>query len=476
MKNILLSGCGCVMVLSSLFMQNVSAQSAAGENGQILVSSNKHFLQYSNGEPFFWLGDTGWFLFSKLTQEETKRYLEDREQKGFNVIQCMVVHSPSDVNVYGSPAFDKQKAPLVTPGTSLGVAGAYDYWDHIEWVIDEAARHGISIALVPAWGSMVKQGFFTVETAKRYAIFLAERFKSKSNIFWIIGGDMQGDVRNDIWQAFGSTIKRIDSIHLMTYHPYGRRQSSEWFHRDAWLDFNMVQSGHRDYAQDDSKKGYAQDNWRYIREDFEKLPTKPVLDGEPSYEQIPHGLHDTTQPYWQARDVRRYAYWAVLAGACGHTYGHNSIMQFYKSGDTAKSYGAKKVWNESLNDSGACEMQYLKKLILSRPYFDRVFDSTVIVGSAGVRYDFIPVAHGTDYLLAYTYTGRTFSLKMGIIHGKEVTAWWYDPRSGESTLIGLLPNTGTHRFHPPGKVSEGNDWVLVLDNVEKNFGKPGLAP
>jgi hypothetical protein len=27
--------------------------------------------------------------------------------------------------------------------------------------------------------------------------------------------------------------------------------------------------------------------------------------------------------------VRRYAYWSVFAGSCGHTYGHNAIMQFY---------------------------------------------------------------------------------------------------------------------------------------------------
>jgi len=53
------------------------------------------------------------------------------------------------------------------------------------------------------------------------------------------------------------------------------------------------------------------------------------MDGEPSYEQIPQGLHDGTQPFWQEHHVRRYAWWAALAGACGHIYGDNSVMQMY---------------------------------------------------------------------------------------------------------------------------------------------------
>ena len=48
-------------------------------------------------------------------------------------------------------------------------------------------------------------------------------------------------------------------------------------------------------------------------------------------------------------DVRRYAYWSVFAGSFGHTYGHNSIMQFIKPG-VGGAYGAKKPWYDALND------------------------------------------------------------------------------------------------------------------------------
>ena len=74
--------------------------------------------------------------------------------------------------------------------------------------------------------------------------------------------------------------------------------------------------------------------------DYHKLPTKPTLDAEPIYEGIPHGLHDTLAARWTANDVRRYAYWSVFAGACGYTYGHNSVMQFHKAGEKTGAYGA----------------------------------------------------------------------------------------------------------------------------------------
>ena len=52
--------------------------------GPIIVSANGHFLQYKDGRPFFWLGDTAWNLFQRLDREEAERYLENRREKGLN--------------------------------------------------------------------------------------------------------------------------------------------------------------------------------------------------------------------------------------------------------------------------------------------------------------------------------------------------------------------------------------------------------
>ena len=137
---------------------------------------------------------------------------------------------------------------------------------------------------------------------------------------------------------------------------------------------------------------------------------KPVLDGEPSYEGIPQGLHNPSEPRWTASDVRRYAYWSVFAGSCGHTYGNNSIMQFYRPG-TNPSYGAEEAWWDALGTPGFNQMKYLKNLILSFPYFERIPDQTVIASQNGERYDRAVATRGKDYILVYNYTARPIDRK-----------------------------------------------------------------
>jgi hypothetical protein len=459
-----------LLLAGAAFVNGAFAQKSTRKIDQrIVVSDNKHFLQYENGEPFFWLGDTGWLLFEKLTREELLRYLDNRAGKGFNVIQCVVVHALPLVDAYGDSAFkgNDLARPKVTPGHLPSVPGEYDFWDHIEYGIDRAAEKGIRVALVPIWGSTALRSNAPPDKIAAYARFLGERFGAKPNIFWINGGDIQGNRRPEIWNAIGSAIKAVDSVHLMTFHPFGRTQSSTWFHNAPWLDFNMFQSGHRRYDQrrgDGAESWKGEDNWRYVLEDRARIPAKPTLDGEPSYENIPQGLHDTTQPYWTASDCRRYAYWSVFAGSCGHTYGDNAVMQMYRPGDATRAYGARNYWFGAMDDPGASQMQYVAQLVLSRPYFERAYDSTLVVDQS-TRYDFVPAMRGKGHLFAYTYTGRPFTLRMGRISGRTVRASWYDPRTGTLQEIGEVANVGTVRFQPPGGRRDGNDWVLVLDDA-----------
>ncbi len=431
------------------------------------MSANKRYLVTQNNQPFFWLGDTGWLLFVKTSREEAEQYLEDRRKKGFNVIQVMVLHDLKHaVNVYGDSALVKQNVakPVVTPGNRFNDSAAYDFWDHVEYIVDLAASKGIYMALVPVWGTNVKNGWVSQQQAVTYATFLANRFKNKNNIIWLDGGDIKGSEKMNVWNALGATLKAKDPRHLVTFHPRGRNSSSEWFHKKNWLDFNMIQSGHRTYAQDTSKgeHHYGEDNWKYINIDYAKQPAKPVIDGEPSYEGIPYGLHDTTLPYWNAAEIRRYGYWSVFAGAFGFTYGHNAVMQFYKPTDKSRAYGAKNFWFDALDHEAATQMQFLKQLLLSKSYLDRV-PAQQLVADDGNRYDKILATRGKDYAFFYTWNGRTFKVDLGKLKLGTVKASWYDPRTGKTTAIGEYEGTKTEEFYPPNGKQNGNDWVLVIE-------------
>lgn len=434
----------------------------------IKVSANHRYFE-AGGKPFFWLGDTGWLLFSKMNRQETLQYLDIRSKQGFNVVQVMVVHSIKEVNTYGDSALANKKIihPKVTPGDTFGKDKQYDYWDHIDWIISRAAERGIYVALVPVWGSVVKESHISPQQGRAYAEFLAKRYRDHSNIVWMNGGDVPGTDSLNTWKTIGNTLRKLDPDHLITYHPRGRTQSSTWFHHEDWLDFNSIQSGHRNYAQDTSKNdlNYGEDNWRYIDVDYAKTPAKPTLDAEPSYEDIPYGLHNIKLPRWNAADVRRYGYWSVFAGACGYTYGNNDVMQMHKAGEKMGAYGSTLPWTTAINMPGAKQMVYLKKLMLSRPYLERVPDQSLIAAGQGKKYDRLLATRGKKYAFIYTYNGRNMQINAEKLEGSKVKASWYNPRNGQITVIGTFNKSKLLNFNPPGIKKTGNDWVLILDAV-----------
>lgn len=450
-----------VILLFLLTFSTIAAQT-------LKISPNGRFFTESNSKPFFWLGDTGWLLFKKCSREETIKYLDTRQKQGFNVIQVMVLHDLKNTkNFYGDEALDKTDVskPLITQGKKFENSDEYDYWDHVEWVIDEAAKRNIYMALVPVWGSNIKGDLVNESQAKIYAEFLANRFKNKPNIIWLNGGDLRGDDHQNIWNIIGNTLWQNDKNHLIGFHPRGRTMSSEWFHNENWLDFNMFQSGHRNYAQDNSpgEHHFGEDNWKYVEIEYNLKPIKPTLDGEPSYENIPQGLHDPKQTRWTDADVRRYAYWSIFAGGAGFTYGENSMIQFYKKGDQNPAYGAEIDWREAVNANGANQMQFLKKLMLSKPFFDRIPAQEIVINQ-GEKYNYIVATKGKNYAFLYTYTGRNIEVKLGFLQGKSVKCSWFNPRNGKYISIGKIANQGVKSFNPPSEEKAGNDWVLVMES------------
>ncbi|MCH5241852.1 MAG: glycoside hydrolase family 140 protein [Muribaculaceae bacterium] len=452
-------------------------ESSAGKpwhHGPLGVSQNQRFLSHSDGEPFFWLGDTGWLLPERLDRDEAAYYLKRTAQDGFNVVQIQVLNAVPSFNVYGAQShLDGWNFSAIdsVPG--------YGYWDHLDYIIDQAEKEGIYIGMVCIWGGLVKAGHMDLKQAEAYGRFLADRYGDRPNIVWIIGGDIEGNIKQEVWEKLATTIRTHDSNHLMTFHPRGRTTSARWFNSRPWLDFNMFQSGHRRYGQRMGNKDYPipdgteEDSWMYVDSATRVLPMKPVLDGEPSYEDIPQGLHDPLEPKWTDKDMRRYAYWSVFAGSCGHTYGHNSIMQFIRPGIEGAYFadGDSKPWWKALDDPGRGQMKYLKELILTFPYYERVPDSLILKNN-GIKYNRLLATRGADYLLVYNHTGRPMTLDLSRISGNEKTLWWMDPKNGELHYLGNYPD-GIIDLSSPA--SEGDDFVLIATDSKASYLLPSMT-
>ncbi len=462
----------CSFVLSALtvFMLLSATADATGNLGPLKVSENKRFLVHGDGTPFFYLGDTAWELFHRLNREEADKYLENRAAKGYTVIQAVALaeldglHTP---NPYGHKPLvdDDPTKPDLKDGPNN------DYWDHVDYLVKKAGSLGMYIGMLPTWGDKwnkkwgVGPVIFTPENASVYAQWLGRRYKDAPNIIWILGGDrpVENDEQRQIVRAMALGLaKGDDDRHLMTFHPTGGHTSSEYFHNDGWLDFNMHQTGHKDRG-----------SWDSIAKDYEKSPTKPVLDGEPLYEDHPINFDPLKFGFSADWHIRRLAYWHVFAGGCGHTYGCHNIWQMYAPGRNPISW-AHHYWYESLDLWGAADMTHVKSLMLSRPYLTRIPDQSVVVSEIGDGDGRVQATRDSQgsYAFVYTPLGQPVTVDLEKLSGGKVKAWWYDPRHGTAQEIGTFDKAGSREFKPPVH-GKGNDWVLVLDDASKGFSAPG---
>jgi len=332
--------------------------------------------------------------------------------------------------------------------------------------------------MLPTWGDKwnrkwgVGPEIFTAANARVYGEWLGRRYKG-AGIVWIVGGDrpIESDAHRAITRAMAEGLRAGDGgAHLITYHPPGGNSSSTWFHDEPWLDFNMRQNGH-----------VAEFTGRYdqTRADYDRTPVKPVLDGEPIYEDHPVSFDAKKMGHSVAADVRRALYWNLFTGAFGHTYGHHSVWQMWTAERTPVN-APLMPWYEAIDQPGAAQMRHGRALIESRPFLSRLPDPDLVVTGrvptsvpgAG-RYHFTGTRDaGGSYAMVYAPVGRAFSVRMSKITGPQVRAWWFDPRTGSATEAGTFPNTGEREFVPPSR-GELLDWILVLDDAAKRYPAPG---
>ena len=344
---------------------------------RIRVSENQRFLVTESGEPFFWLGDTAWELFHRLSREEAYHYLENRRERGFNVIQAVALAEMDGLrvpNFYG-------ETPLIDLDPSRPNEA---YFAHVDTIVRIAAEKGLYIALLPTWGDKVIRMWgsgpeiFNPQNARVYGEYLGRRYKNDNNVLWMLGGDRPGEGLVELWTAMAEGITAgLDRRPFITFHPNGGHGSSEWFHDCAWLDLNTWQSGH---GVVDSP------TWEMIGGDYRRAPIKPVLDSEPNYED--HPIDPWTRKWlpeygrYTDYDVRKQGYRSVFAGACGYTYGHHTIWQMYAPPREPINFPAFD-WKEALHRPGAAQLIHLVNLLLSRPYLNRVPDQGLLLSDRG---------------------------------------------------------------------------------------------
>jgi hypothetical protein len=509
LKNGLVSG----MLLSVVFMAAGTSLWADNAN-DLRTSENGRFLVHGDGSAFFPVADTAWAIAWRLRRNEVEHYLGHRKEQKFNTIA--LVSFPSyeggkiTANVYGDYPFEVESGvwnprhPITTPGDNPENADEYDYWDHLQYIIDAADSKGMHVVLLPAWGSYVAGSYvsgaptpdviFNVGSAYAYGCWIGQRFAHKKNIIWMMGGDRspvyEGRDYRDVFRAMAegvadgvNGINQQDgtadySTTLMSYHPRKwHPNSSEWFHNDLWLDFNSIQDQPKDQVVATSL-------------DYGLAPAKPTWLFEGGYEFRTRGESAYTD--WQ---IRFQSYQTVFAGGFGITYGS---MNVYHCGGGAAALdepvesGQTNTFEASLDEAGAMDMQHLFNLMTSmtnEQFLERIPDQSLIDGDEGgldvgegIRSNRLQATRGTkgDYAMIYSANGRNIRVKMDRLAPRFMNAYWFNPRNGkwwigESEFAGQKAFTENvasgaaapaQEFDPPGSTEDNNDWVLVLKAVK----------
>ena len=453
---------------------------AAASHGTLKVSANHHYLEFTDGTPFFYLGDTAWELFHRLNRDEASKYLENRASKCFTVIQAVVLSELGGLTVPNANG----DLPLIDGDVQKPNPA---YFQHVDFIVDKAEKLGLFVGMLPTWGTYWKSPdsiFHTPAAAREYGKFLGTRYRDKP-IIWILGGDkaIENSQERATIDALAEGLRAGDlGHHLITFHPVGPADSSEMLNDAPWLDFNMYQSSHA---------GRDLDNGFYAEQDRKLKPLRPTLDGENRYEEIPVGFYFAGTSGLQRFDdfdVRQSAYWSILAGACGHTYGDNNIWQMYKPpvesklpevsanrwlGREGSMIGANVPWYEALDRPGAFQMRYVRKLFESVPFEKLVPDQSMILDGPATGGAKVRAARASDgsFAIIYSPHGESFTVSRSALKPGRLREIWYDPRYGISYEIHRSDHWGIQIYTPPTS-GRGQDWVLLLEDASAGFPLP----
>ena len=256
-------------------------------------------------------------------------------------------------------------------------------------------------------------------------------------------------------------LREGGSAALMSFHPPKKApQSGDWFHTDTWLSFNSIQH-------------WPEDQIDVITRDWNLKPVKPTWIFEGRYEGYYKSNYKAAD--WGEWQCRQQAWQTVLAGAFGHTYGHERVFGFGKDGWD---------WKKELDAPGAEHdaLGYFLPSLRPEVLVSRQPAQSLIDGEAGkaerLKSKRITASRTPDgrFAMFYSANGRPIRVKLAELAAGPLSGWWYNPRTGRWHAGGTEtaeakpfaqdipsgPGAAVREFTPPDQPGDGHDWVLVL--------------
>jgi hypothetical protein len=440
----------------------------------IKVSANNRYFVDQNGTPWMMVADAAHHLMPAIPQSAVAQYLNDRVANGFNTINLYGACGGSGT-CPASGAANNGAKPFTTGSTSTD----YDlstpnpaYWSQVDNVISQAANLGLVVLFDPLpWG--VNFGTAMENTVSpinyptndiNFGKFLGNRYKNFPNIIWQFGQDFRHSALPDptfmdYMAQVMAGVASVDTNHLITcqlnyYRSYSQQGipigNSSY---NSTLNTSFVYTYYETYD--------------YVLAAYNASPTMPAFLGESNYETANNtGLLSSNA---NAFITRLEMWWTMTSGGAGHEFGNAHVNHFDSASPT---------WQSQLDTTATLQVKYLTNLFNQLQWWTLVPDQNhqVVIGGFGIaspnnenlyNATYATTAWNTNGTLAITYTPVSTTLLVNMTSfSKPMTAFWYDPTTGNSTVINGSPfaNSGSQSFTTPSTAhSDGtHDWVLVL--------------
>lgn len=435
-------------------------------HGLLRISQNHRYLEYTDGTPFFWLGDT-WLmgLCKRLTWPEDFQVLtQDRVTKGFTVIHIAAGLYP-DMAGFDERGANEAGFPWEEDYTRINPA----YFDMADLRIGHLVHSGLLPCIVGSWGYFLP--WMGIEKMKKHWRYLIARYGAYP-VVWCLAGEgimpyylsthkeKEREIQKKGWTEIARYVRQIDPYHHpITIHPGGGDCSYNQVEEISLIDFDMLQSGHGDQET-------IPNHVNKVVESVNRRPQMPVLVGEVCFE----GIMGVS---WE--NIQRFMFWSsILSGACGHTYGANGIWQVntrqkpFGPSPHGHSWGDMMTWKDAYRLPGSTQMGIAKGLLERYPWWQLephpewvkpCWNSKNYLAcyAAGIprelRIIFIPVQ--VHEALPTTIIRE---LEPEVIY----QAFYYDPRNGKEYALGLVKPNIKGEWTPP-LFPIYQDRILVLE-------------
>jgi hypothetical protein len=415
------------------------------KHGDLKISNDHRYLIHSDGTPFLWMGETGWYVALKSTMKEWCEYIDIRADQKFSVIQV-------------SPRRQIDKKIISAGGTvSFKEDGTPDpaFWKELEDKIEYANGKGLMVMLVGA-GELWRKLFELNPKNQSFASYLTARLASHMVIFSPSFDELYSLENN-------MTAEELHQFttHLVTQHPGTNYEANLKYQSEHSVDFTGLQSGHHNgnlARAYNAARSWTLDMWN-------GTPVKPVIDIEAMYD----AYGNDNAKNWREKDGRKLGWIAWLSGAKGYTYGAGDIppkvmmgaggIWSFKNDPAAYDY-----WRKAINWPSAGQMTIMRNFFKSIEWWRLVPAPELIQNQAEDETLKMAVSKSADgnLILAYLPDNNFITLDLKDFSG-EFREKWFNPKTGKFISMDkpVKPTSNVSFSKPDG----WEDSVLLLQKL-----------